>query len=403
MKSESSQKSGQRVRAYYAAGPGDIVGTFQRWANDAQDERQFAKTYSEQFFSFANRHQFLALAVSTNSTRSQIEDRGITAKNRPLPFASEEGRFAFLGNRLRAALRVWWDIVSFRPDFAVIAEGTTFWTLLLPLKLCKVRVIPSVHCVLWPTHQTRSRGRKAFDSIEGWSLNQITDRCLSASKVIDQQLPKKISPTRFYPSYHASAFSKDRPPRSTDQPHRFFYGGRIEEDKGVLELLEASKRLIRNGYSLRLDFCGTGSALDLLKRAVHENELDDAVTCHGHCGQDQYRSLLESSDTVVVPTTSRFIEGFNQVVVEAVLSGRRVIATEVCPAAFEFETGVTVILPDSSGALEDAMRNEINSVEVEEVILHHSLDTRFFGQEHSWENRLGQVAEISLGETGAAT
>jgi glycosyltransferase involved in cell wall biosynthesis len=42
--------------------------------------------------------------------------------------------------------------------------------------------------------------------------------------------------------------------------------------------------------------------------------------------------LWSRSHAAVVPTTRDFVEGFNQVVIEAILSGRPVVTSEVCPA-----------------------------------------------------------------------
>ena len=44
------------------------------------------------------------------------------------------------------------------------------------------------------------------------------------------------------------------------------------------------------------------------------------------------RAMYDDAHVVIVPTTSDFIEGFNKVVAEAVLAGKPVITSSVCPA-----------------------------------------------------------------------
>jgi glycosyltransferase involved in cell wall biosynthesis len=57
----------------------------------------------------------------------------------------------------------------------------------------------------------------------------------------------------------------------------------------------------------------------------------------------------------VVPTTVEFVEGFNQVVVEALLAGRPVITSSVCPAVEYVEPAVLQVPPDDGDAYERAI------------------------------------------------
>ncbi len=62
------------------------------------------------------------------------------------------------------------------------------------------------------------------------------------------------------------------------------------------------------------------------------------------------RETYARSHAVIVPTTSDFIEGFNQVVAEGVLSGRPVITSRVCPALeYVREAVVEVSVDDVQG------------------------------------------------------
>ena len=57
------------------------------------------------------------------------------------------------------------------------------------------------------------------------------------------------------------------------------------------------------------------------------------------------RQMYAACHVVIVPTTAAFVEGFNQVVVEAVLSGRPVIASSVCPALAYVREAVIEVAP----------------------------------------------------------
>lgn len=59
---------------------------------------------------------------------------------------------------------------------------------------------------------------------------------------------------------------------------------------------------------------------------------------------NELRSIYSRSHVVIVPTTSEFMEGFNMVAVEAVLAGRPVITSDVCPAV-HYLGGAAVKVP----------------------------------------------------------
>jgi glycosyltransferase involved in cell wall biosynthesis len=58
---------------------------------------------------------------------------------------------------------------------------------------------------------------------------------------------------------------------------------------------------------------------------------------------------------LIVPTTSDFAEGFNQVVVEGVLAARPVITSNVCPALDYVKDAVVQVPPDDVQAYQDAI------------------------------------------------
>jgi glycosyltransferase involved in cell wall biosynthesis len=135
----------------------------------------------------------------------------------------------------------------------------------------------------------------------------------------------------FLPTYLPGSFEAGPPPAG--RPFRVFFAGRVERDKGVFDLLAVTRRFADAGRTdIEFDVCGSGSALDELRRAAEEAGLAERFRCHGYCSRESMRQMYARAHAVIVPTTSDFIEGFNQVVAEGVLSGRPVITSRVCPA-----------------------------------------------------------------------
>lgn len=88
--------------------------------------------------------------------------------------------------------------------------------------------------------------------------------------------------------------------------------------------------------------------------------LDGIVRFHGQCSGPELKRMYGRSHVVVVPTTTDFREGFNQVVAEAALAGRIVVTSRVCPA-IRYVNGVArEVEPDDvqgyASALEELYR-----------------------------------------------
>jgi glycosyltransferase involved in cell wall biosynthesis len=136
------------------------------------------------------------------------------------------------------------------------------------------------------------------------------------------------------------------------------FAGRIERSKGVFDLLNIARRFAAVGRTdVVFDLCGSGSALDELRRAVNESGVSATFNMHGHCDRQTMKGMFEKCHAVIVPTTTQFVEGFNQVVVEAVLAGRPVITSEVCPALEYVRDAVVEVPSDDVDAYHLAILN----------------------------------------------
>ncbi|MCB1085444.1 MAG: glycosyltransferase [Verrucomicrobiae bacterium] len=350
------RNGGGPFRLYYAAGPGDIVNTFRHWLAGEDDPREFARTYSGQFFDLARDRGAAALAVSYAGTADRAAGLGIEVRNRPLP--GWRGRSGYYGRQAVAAARLWADLLRFRPETAIVAEGTTFWTLLLPLRWLGFRILPTMHCLLRQKEERGGRWRRTQEAIERRSLGWLAPECLVVSGEIEAQLAPGQLGRRFFPSYRRDRFSSVPKSSYRGGEFRLLYAGRIEEDKGVFDLVEAMDELRRNSpVPFILDCCGDGDAMGALRDRVEALGLGRRVKIHGHCEAGAMARRIAGAHAVVVPTTSRFLEGFNKVIAEGVFSGRPVVATSVCPSASLFPGAVRLVAPDSPAELAAALRD----------------------------------------------
>ncbi len=110
-----------------------------------------------------------------------------------------------------------------------------------------------------------------------------------------------------------------------DSRRWLLYVGRVEEAKGVLDLLEAFSALARRRTDLRLVLVGDGTARAACQRAAAGMPAD-LVLFAGARPLEQVPSWLAACDALVLPS---WAEGTPNVVLEALACGRRVVATAV--------------------------------------------------------------------------
>lgn len=357
------------MKVYYAAGPGDVVTTFRHWIAGDDDPSEVAKTYSRQFFDLIAERGAAATVVSTCS-RIDAESRGaIAVSHRPLPAWTKRGRGGYAIGQCLAGFRLLRDLLRYRPDVAVINEGTAPWIFLLPASLLGIQIVPALHCVLWTGANPPSGLRRRLDR---FAFRRAVDSCLCVSDRVAAQVAELTDATvptyRFFPTYQPDQFPDFDGPARDGGVVPILYLGRIEEDKGVRHLLDAFHHLdAKHPGGFRLDFAGDGTARAALENEVSTAGTGDRVHFHGHLHKDETRTLLKRAAILVVPTTSRFVEGFNKVVVEGWLARRFVIATSACPSALELGDEVRVIAPDSIDALVAALESAVSDLDRGEI------------------------------------
>ena len=121
--------------------------------------------------------------------------------------------------------------------------------------------------------------------------------------------------------------------------------GRLEEQKGLHIALEALAGFIRRDANLHLNIVGIGDHL-YFQKLISDLGISANVTFYGRCSQSVTLGILESTQLVIVPSTS--IEGFSLVAAEANYMSIPVIASDVGGLPNTIIHGVTgLIVPPS--------------------------------------------------------
>ena len=386
------------LRILYAAGPGDVIGTYRHWVEGHDDPSQVSITYSAQFYEVCRALNARGYVISSNPERKFLRDGQFILEHRPIPLQSSSGFLYHLG-QLWYGLWLIASAVRFRSDVAVVANGSTHWFVLSILSWLGVAVIPSLHCTLWRKYLPQRKAEKLTLKLSRNFFARDCAAILTASEDISEQVaqitagqPRPTVP--FLSTYRRSEFAGLDKPDQKRSPFRVLFAGRIEPEKGVFDVLEIAKRMKTLGREdIRFDVCGNGSALESLRMNAKLAGVDSFFVCHGHCNKSQMREMFNQAHAVIVPTRTDFIEGFNQVLVEGVLAGRPVITSAVCPALSYVRSAVVEVPPDDLTAYGDALLKLCDDRKFYEQKQRSckGLQEQFYAFSHSWEAKLKSI------------
>ena len=177
------------------------------------------------------------------------------------------------------------------------------------------------------------------------------------------------------------------------------FAGRVERNKGVFDLLDVMASLRAESQSkITLDICGGGTALSELKAEVEQRGLQSCINVLGQLNSSAMRSAYERCQVVIVPTTADFPEGLNRVGVEGVLSGRPVVATDVCPAIDILPCSVISVKCGDQLAMAAAIKRLASDNNYYESIRASCAaeSEQFYDREQSWGAALGRALDLAL-------
>lgn len=120
----------------------------------------------------------------------------------------------------------------------------------------------------------------------------------------------------------------------TDQPIRLGFIGRLTNEKGLEDLLQAIS-MLKDSYNVELDIAGSGPDQLLVEALIEQLNIQPNIHFSGWV--DDIANWMKSLDLVIIPSRS---ESFGIVVLEAAAYGCPVIATNVSGPASQIRHGV---------------------------------------------------------------
>jgi glycosyltransferase involved in cell wall biosynthesis len=387
----------EKFKLAYLSGPVNAVQVHEKWVT-GRELGYFGSSDLSEFYEVCSKLEAEAYVITTlpgERTRHQVES--VLIENWPMP-----SRFS--GARYHLANMFWLlgllpGLFHFRPNVLVVTAAQNYWFLLMVLKWRKVLLVPAITCTLWPKFAPMRMSWRILRRLNRIFFRRCADAAIVMSEDIDIQLRtllgrRKIPIATFLPTYVRSQFAAFRPANLGARPFRVLFAGRIEANKGVYDLVTVAKRLQEKGSGVfHFDICGVGSELQSLRDRIDELNLTTMVTCHGFCERPKLSALLNESHVVIVPTTTAFEEGFNMVCAEAILCGRPLITSAVCPALTYVKPAAVEVPPDDVDGYYQAIWDLANDAELYERKRNAcaTVQEQFYDKRNSWGAKLRDV------------
>ena len=225
-------------------------------------------------------------------------------------------------------------IREFGPDIVHLAEEPSSLVNLEFLTLLKL-AFPRTMVVVQSSENIQSGRKLHSQAIERIVLSGVDCLVTVPHEGIDLwkrkgftkpicQIPHGIDLQTFSP-----LMGKNAQEQSASQSLKVGYVGRLVEEKGIYDLLEACSSLAKEGYSLSLSYRGNGPEQENLKRRIRIDTSSLAVQVSAAIPVSELREFYRSLDILVLPsrTTPTWKEQFGRVIIEAMACGIPVIGS----------------------------------------------------------------------------
>jgi glycosyltransferase involved in cell wall biosynthesis len=162
------------------------------------------------------------------------------------------------------------------------------------------------------------------------------------------------------------------------------YVGRLDVRKGLHELIEAAASLHQRRPQMRCYLVGDGTDEPALRGAIAQKNAAEYIHLMPPCRTDGVAQWMAAADLVTLPS---YMEGCPNVIIEALASGRPVVATNV--------GGIPELMDDASGRLVPPRDAAALAAALDEVLAKPWDGNRIAAlHSRSWSNVSDDVYEV---------
>jgi glycogen synthase len=326
------------LRVFSAVGPGDIVNAYRDWAARVRTVSETSLTFSGQLLDYLSDNGISHWLVSSHTDQRILRVGDSVIENRPKKMTAGSSGWRYHWAQVRYAVSLAMSAIKFRATHAIIDSGTTHWFALALLRVAGIIVIANFHNIYWPAgHPPRRLVPRLVMGLDRVAFRYFIRAATGVSGEIGSQVSCLSSGrcrfVEYRAQFHAADFEHFRPVEQLGPRVTILYAGRVEANKGALDLVEICTALLERFHvDVIMEVCGGGSALEALKARVELKRLESRFLIHGKLLRDQLLLAYQRASFVVVPTRSDIGEGLPMVCAEAVLAGRPVVTSRLSNA-----------------------------------------------------------------------
>lgn len=251
------------------------------------------------------------------------------------------------------------------------------------------RVILSMHNTFWamgrPQTGLKNRVKKRLLARHARSLANAICISRECARQLDEVSGGQIGTHVVIPQMHHM-----RKWQTSRGLTHVIYVGRIEYNKGVMDLLEAFKKIKVKAPNLTLSYIGDGSFLPQLTAAAAQV---DGVQLLGRLGAEGVHQKLAESDLLVCPTRTEFNEGLAVVGFEAASHGIPSIQSSVVPAHETLGQACMVFEANNAVDLQNKIETLLDTPETYEAMKDatHAICENVMNRDLSWGAQLAKA------------
>jgi len=236
-----------------------------------------------------------------------------------------------------ASAKILFHIIRFRPDRILCgSSGSVLWVSYLAAKVLSVPFVHSRHNQLliegakW-LHRLRA-------SVDYWVIRRANGVICHGPFLRDQVIAIGVSVQKVFEfdvRFDPSRYKKDDSTIEIEELSKsgkvLLYVGRIENNKGVIDLFNACRNILPQHRSLKLVYVGRGAAQGLLRSEIEKASLQDKVIFLGHLEHGKLLGIIQTSTALICPTKGQFGEGRSMAAMEGLMMGIPIIAPNFGP------------------------------------------------------------------------
>ena len=189
------------------------------------------------------------------------------------------------------------------------------------------------------------------------------------------------------------------PARTGDGPPVLLYHGRVDARKGVLDLLDAARRLVDSGDRFHLLISGIGPTYDETAASIPLMGLQGCAEMTGYVDYEDVPAVYRRADVFVSPT---YAEGFSNTILEAMASRLAVVSCRSVGVVDCIRNGENGLLtePGDRPGLADALRRVLRDADLRERLAEAALQE--CRQVYSWTTVGRQIMDVYAQVAGHA-